>query len=160
MSREDFSPGARSGIMRYGTIAVVELEGPVIKVVSTFRLTPDRPREQADAHYLQVHVPMVTGILAGIEGALGYVQNRVTKPVAYDFNGTEPKVVEPIFDWLVEFWFEGREARLEMAEHPKMVDVMADHPNFMDVNTERCMEYYVVAEHVAIWRPGVRVTTI
>jgi hypothetical protein len=129
--------------MRYGTIAVVELEGPVvIKVVSTFRLTPDRPREQADAHYLQVHVPMVTGILA------------------YDFNGTEPKVVEPIFDWLVEFWFEGREARLEMAEHPKMVDVMADHPNFMDVNTERCMEYYVVAEHVAIWRPGVRVTTI
>jgi hypothetical protein len=131
----------------------------MIKVVSTFKMRSDRPRDECDRHYLEVHVPMVTGMLRGIPGVLGYVQNRIKKPVAFDFNRTEPRVVEPLFDWMVEFWFAHREARLAMATHPLMSRIIADHPNFMDVDTERCMEYYLADEHVAIWADGWRVGT-
>jgi hypothetical protein len=128
----------------------------MIKVVSTFKVTPDRPRAEADDHYLHNHVPLVTSVLREIPGALGYVQNRVHKANTYDYNGTEARDVDPIFDWLVEFWFADREARVQMAVHPRMADVMADHVNFMAVDTLRTMEYYVVEEHVAIWRPETR----
>jgi uncharacterized protein (TIGR02118 family) len=126
----------------------------VIKVVSTFRLRPDRPRADTDAHYLHHHVPLVAGLLADIPGAVGYVQNRVNKPVAFDFNRPEPRSVEPLFDWMVELWFESHEARQRMARHPGMEQVLADHPNFMQTATERCMEYYLVEENVALAPPG------
>jgi len=125
----------------------------MIKIVSTFRLRPGQSEADSDAHYLEHHVPMVREILEEIPGALGYVQNRVVHPVAYDHNRPEGRKVEPLFDWLVELWFESRDARQQMAAHPMMQQVMADHPNFMHTETERCMEYYVVDEHVALWRP-------
>jgi hypothetical protein len=125
----------------------------VIKVVSTFLATPDRPPADADAHYLTQHVPLVTQVLNETPGALGYVQNRVTRPVAFDFNRPEARDVEPLFDWMVEFWFESHAARHRMAEHRLMPRVMADHPNFMHAASERCMEYYLVDEHVALPPP-------
>lgn len=128
----------------------------MIKIVSTFRLRPDRPPDESSAYYLERHVPLVHSILDEVPGVLGYVQNRVVRADSFDHNGTEPHRRAPLFDWLVEFWYADRQARVAQASHPRMPEVLADHPNFMHVDTERSLEYYVAAEHVALWDPAVR----
>lgn len=125
----------------------------MLKVLTTWKYPGYRAPEECDAHYQTVHTPLVRQMFEDIPGILGYVQNRVTKSMCYDYNGTQERAVNPLFDRSVELYVSSGAVLRQMASHDTMRRAIADHPNFMATDQERSMDLYLIEETIALARP-------
>jgi len=124
----------------------------MIKVLMAWRDNPNRTVEECDAYYLGEHTRASVASLSKAPGFLAYIQNRVTAARAHDFDAVEDRPAEPLFNRMVEIYFDSREnyEKATSANPEQMRAVHATHHLYMDVNIPASIIVYELEEVVAL----------
>jgi uncharacterized protein (TIGR02118 family) len=130
-------------IMRVGPgtpWAGADVDPAMCKHVGVLYFRPDLSRNDASAHWINVH-----GALAlEIPEILYYVQNHGVRPVSLD--GADGDVFP--FDGFSEVWFTDRDTFERAHESPAWLRLRDDSPNVFDVDAIEAGVNCVVVEHV------------
>jgi len=120
----------------------------MIKVVFSWKDRPDLSAAECEAHYRAVHMPLAHAAFQGVEGFRMLRFNRVRRETVNDYNGREPREVEPDVNGWVELYFESAELLQQAFARPHLAALFDDHPNFMQCDTPANIHVYHVDEAV------------
>lgn len=119
----------------------------------TWRDNPAIPLAESEHHYRTVHTAKALASMGERPdgGPRAYVQSRVVRSVAHDFNDPVPHDAQPAFDRCVELYYDDP-ADAERLLGPKDQAMFDDQVNFMLVDVPGSLMVYELVEEIPLQR--------
>lgn len=124
----------------------------MIKVMFSWKDSPERTPDECEAHYRAVHLEMARRVFRDADGFKRLVYNRVRGHRVNDYNAREAHTADSDFDAFIELWFESARQLESAMDNPILLEMFADHENFMDVTTAPNIRIYDLEEEVVLSR--------